>query len=178
MKIHKLVPRGFLTVCILKQLKTGSKHGYNIMKCLEKEMGWEPSPGAIYPTLHQLKERGLIAEVKSKDKKKISYKLTKEGRTLSNKIEKEVEEMRNKFCNHIRTMGQIFGIDEPELRGLMKGHEKTRVDNFFLLPVGIRNSLIKSRNLIMKITKNKSKQKKLNKIIKDNFKRLKELEAE
>jgi len=59
MKFHKLVPRGMLKFNILKLLKKGPKHGYEIMKLMEEETGWEPSPGALYPTLHQLKKKKL-----------------------------------------------------------------------------------------------------------------------
>jgi len=163
---------------ILRLLKNGPKHGYEIMKLMEKETDWKPSPGAVYPILHQLKKRKLITEIKSKGEKKISYKLTKEGMTLANKIERGKKELKKTIRNFIGTMSQIIEIDESELKSLMKRHRKFRGSEFFLLPHGIRESLIKSRNLIMKIAKDKSKEKRLKKIIKETYKKLEELEGE
>lgn len=178
MKIQKLVPRGFLRSYILKVLKSGHKHGYEIMKLMERETGWEPSPGAIYPILHKLKDKGLITEIKTRGERRIPYKLTKKGRVLANDIEKGIEEIRNRFWEFIGTMSQILEVEESELRRLMRRHENFRKGGFFLLPRRIRKPMIESRNLILKIAKDKSKYKKLERILEESCKRLEELEVE
>jgi DNA-binding PadR family transcriptional regulator len=176
MGLKKLVPRGFLTTCILKQLKDGPKHGYYIIKSIEKETGWEPSPGAVYPTLHELKERGLITK-KRKDRK-IFYKLTKEGRELIHTLEKSMGEMKDRFGYFIGVLGQILGVSESELRNLIKKHEGIQKNRFFLLPPKIREPMFESRSFILKIAKDKTKHKKLMKILKDTKQELKKLSGE
>ena len=73
----KIVPRGFLKSYILKLLKSGRKHGYDIIKSIENETGWKPSSGGIYTTLHELEKKRLI--VKFKEGRRKYYKLTEKG---------------------------------------------------------------------------------------------------
>jgi len=178
MKIRKLVPRGFLTSCILKQLKTGPKHGYDIIKSLERENGWGPSPGAVYPTLHELTERGLITKIRKKKDRKIFYKLTKEGRGLIHTFEKSMDEMKDKFGDFIGVVGQILGMSETELRVLMKKHGGIQREKLFLVPPKIRESMIQSKDLILKIAEDKTKHEKMGKILKDTQQKLKKLSGE
>ncbi|KUO42011.1 MAG: hypothetical protein APU95_00610 [Hadesarchaea archaeon YNP_N21] len=60
----------------------GPKHGYEIMKELEKKIDKKPSPGQIYPLLSKMEKSGLIAHEKIKigNKEKKVYSLTKEGK--------------------------------------------------------------------------------------------------
>jgi DNA-binding PadR family transcriptional regulator len=53
---------GFLKLIILKLLSKGPRHGYALMKDIEKytEEEWQPSPGSIYPALKELENEGLI----------------------------------------------------------------------------------------------------------------------
>lgn len=178
MKIKKLVPRGFLTTCILKQLKTGPKHGYDIMKSLERDTGWEPSPGAVYPALHELKERGLITGERKKGDRRIFYELTEEGRELIHTFEKSLDAMKDKFGDFISIVGQILGVSESELRTLIEKHERIQRSGFFILPTKVRESMMESRDFILKIAKDKSKHKKLIKILKGTEQKLKKLSGE
>jgi DNA-binding PadR family transcriptional regulator len=164
MKIRDLAPRGFLTTCILKLLRTGPKHGYDIIKSIESETGWKPSPGAVYPTLHDLKKKGLIEE--KKVERRISYKLTTEGKITVEKIEENMKEMKERFHNFISIMGQILGVKEPELRKMMEVHGKKGRDSFLFLPKDIKILMFKTRNLILKIAKDKSKHKEIERILK------------
>jgi DNA-binding PadR family transcriptional regulator len=176
MKMKELAPRGFLTTCILKLLKTGPKHGYEIIKTIKKETGWEPSPGAVYPTLHNLKKKGLIEE--KKVERRISYKLTTKGMEMTEKIEESMKDMKERFWNFISIMGQILGVKESELRRIMEIHEKKGRDNFLILPEGIRISMIKSRNLIFKITKDRKKHKKLKTLLDEVKIKLEKIDGE
>lgn len=63
-----LMPRGFLKFYILKTLKNSPKHGYDLMKSIERSSGWRPSPGAIYPMLKRLKKLKYIEEQKQKNR--------------------------------------------------------------------------------------------------------------
>lgn len=56
-------------------------HGYQLMQTITERTGsrWRPSPGAIYPTLSQLEDEGLVVTEKSGGRKLAS--LTEAGRT-------------------------------------------------------------------------------------------------
>ena len=74
------VERGGVRLAILYLLAEEPMHGYQIIRELTSrtEGMWQPSPGAIYPTLQQLEDEGLVA-VTEREGKKV-YALTEEGR--------------------------------------------------------------------------------------------------
>jgi DNA-binding PadR family transcriptional regulator len=67
-------------LAILHLLAEGPMHGYQIMQELEERTDglWRPSPGAIYPTLQQLEDEGLVHADEQEGKK--VYSLTDQGR--------------------------------------------------------------------------------------------------
>ncbi len=176
MSMKNLVPRGFLTTCILKSLKNGPKHGYELIKSIKEGTGWEPSPGAVYPTLHHLKKQGLIDE--EKYERRISYKLTTKGKEMTEKIEENMKEMKEKFSNLIGIMGQILGVKDSELGGMMNIHGKKGADGFLLLTGNIRKQMFKTRDLISKIAKDKKKHKNLKNVLDELYLKLKKLDGE
>lgn len=56
------VQRGDVRIAVLKLLEAEPMHGYQIVSSIEERTAgaWKPSPGAIYPTLSQLEDEGLI----------------------------------------------------------------------------------------------------------------------
>lgn len=56
------VQRGDVRIAVLTLLATEPMHGYQIVSSIEERTSgaWKPSPGAIYPTLSQLEDEGLI----------------------------------------------------------------------------------------------------------------------
>jgi DNA-binding PadR family transcriptional regulator len=72
--------RGDVRLAILHLLEEEPMHGYQIMQELEERTGgaWRPSPGAIYPTLQQLEDEGMVHADEAGGKK--VYSLTEEGR--------------------------------------------------------------------------------------------------
>jgi DNA-binding PadR family transcriptional regulator len=177
MKFYKLVPRGMLKFTILKLLKKGPKHGYEIKKLIEKQTGWEPSPGALYPMLHQMKKQGFISKAKSSSKKRIPYKLTKKGKNLISKIEKNKKSMKKTVGNFLTTMGQAMGIKQDEMRNLIETNRIHRRHRFFTLPPETRKYFVKTRKLSLEIAKDKSKHKKMEKLIKEYYKKLLKLKG-
>ena len=176
MEMKELAPRGFLTTCILKSLKNKPKHGYELIKSIKEGTGWEPSPGAVYPTLHHLKKRGLIEE--KKEGRRISYRLTTKGKEMTEKVEESMKEMKNKFHSFISVIGQIMGVDESELRRIMEIHKGKEKGGFLLLPTDIKISMFKTRNLILEIAKDKEKHKKLKKVLDEVKIKLEKIEGE
>jgi len=172
---EKIVPRGFLKSYILKLLRSGPKYGYSIIKSIENETGWRPSSGGIYPTLHDLEKRGLI--IKFKEGRRKYYKLTKEGKFFIKKFDESLGEVKDRFRSFVDIMSQILDVKESELTRMMEPHIKSS-RNFFLLSPNSRRSLLKFRTLVFKIAKDKSKYKKLERVLKETNKKLKNLAGE
>lgn len=68
---------------ILFALSLQPRHGYEIMQQIEKDSKGKITlgPGALYGAIKQLREDGLIEEIKSKDHtdRRRSYKLSPQG---------------------------------------------------------------------------------------------------
>ncbi len=73
-------PRGDVRTAVLLLLAEEPMHGYQLMQTIADRTGgrWSPSPGAIYPTLSQLEDEGLVSVSKDGGRKLAS--LTDEGR--------------------------------------------------------------------------------------------------
>jgi PadR family transcriptional regulator, regulatory protein PadR len=77
--------QGTLTALILKALSWGPLHGYGIARWIEQATGDELliEEGSLYPALHRLEGRGLIASqwTTSETNRRVrSYALTHSGR--------------------------------------------------------------------------------------------------
>lgn len=70
---------------ILMALSLRERHGYEIIKQVEEDSAGKVKlgPGALYTSIRNLNEQGLIKEVKkATDKNRRYYKLTRSGRNL------------------------------------------------------------------------------------------------
>jgi len=76
------VGRGQIRTALLALLVDEPMHGYEMIRQLDEKSGgrWKPSPGAVYPTLAQLTDEGLVTAEEAGGKRVFS--LTDEGRTL------------------------------------------------------------------------------------------------
>lgn len=63
-------------------LESGEKHGYRIIKDIEKITGNKPTTSHIYPFLEKLAEKDLVDVEQKGDRGKKVYSLTEDGRTL------------------------------------------------------------------------------------------------
>lgn len=72
--------RGQVGQSILVLLAEQPMHGYELITALEERSGgrWRPSPGAIYPALAKLEEKGLVSSEEDDGKRR--YSLTDAGR--------------------------------------------------------------------------------------------------
>jgi len=70
---------GELRLALLSLLKDGPKHGYELMKTLEARSGgtYKASAGAVYPTLQQLEDEGLVSSTQQEGKR--VYQITEAG---------------------------------------------------------------------------------------------------
>ncbi len=69
----------------LVMLYQGPRHGYELIKDIEKQIGKKPSTGQIYPFLNALLENSLIRTKSEGDREKKVYELTPAGRRFAEK---------------------------------------------------------------------------------------------
>ena len=74
--------RGDVRAAVLLLLAEEPMHGYQLMQAMADRTNgaWRPSPGAIYPTIAQLEDEGLVTTVADAGRKLVT--LTEAGRAL------------------------------------------------------------------------------------------------
>lgn len=77
--------QGTLELLVLRLLRSGSLNGWDIMQRIQLVSGevLSVTPGALYPALHRLEERGLISAEwggSMNNRRAKFYKLTPKGR--------------------------------------------------------------------------------------------------
>jgi len=101
--------RGDIKFLLLRSLKDGPKHGYEIIQGFEDRfMGYRPSPGSVYPTLQMLEEGGFVTSEEI-DGKKV-YTITGAGlKLLEERGERHVEETPGMKQNVelLKSMGKL-----------------------------------------------------------------------
>ncbi len=90
------LPQGTLDLLVLKILAPGPLHGYAVAQRLQQvsKDAVQVQQGSLYPALHRLERRGLLAaEWKTSDTGRDAkfYRLTRKGRV---ELEREVESWR------------------------------------------------------------------------------------
>ncbi|GAB3197294.1 hypothetical protein GCM10027261_22000 [Geodermatophilus arenarius] len=103
-------PRGDVRAAVLLLLAEQPMHGYQLMQAVAERSGgrWTPSPGAIYPTLSQLEDEGLVTVTADAGRKLAT--LTDAGRSA-------VEELRGTGNDPFG--GGTAGAPTADLRGLL-----------------------------------------------------------
>src|SRR3954470_17314846 len=73
-------PRGDVRTAVLLLLEEQPMHGYQLMQGIAERTGgaWTPSPGAVYPTINQLEDEGLVTVTAESGRKLVT--LTDAGR--------------------------------------------------------------------------------------------------
>jgi PadR family transcriptional regulator PadR len=100
-------PRGNASFLALLALRSGPKHGYEIVTHLEAQtLGHHRlSFGVLYPLLHRLEKDGLVEgnweELSSQKRRKV-YALTRKGRRA---LEKE----RDAYLESTRALARLMG---------------------------------------------------------------------
>lgn len=77
--------QGTLELLVLRILRSGRMHGWDVMQRLQllSDEVLSVTPGALYPALHRLEERGLISAVwepSENNRRSKVYQLTAAGR--------------------------------------------------------------------------------------------------
>jgi DNA-binding PadR family transcriptional regulator len=79
-RVQRVFDQGDLRLVILKLISEAPRHGYEIIKAIEDQVGgaYAPSPGVVYPTLTLLEELGYIV-LDSAERGKKLYRITEIG---------------------------------------------------------------------------------------------------
>jgi DNA-binding PadR family transcriptional regulator len=99
--------RGDVRTATLLLLAEQPMHGYQLMQAIsERTSGaWEPSPGAIYPTLSQLQDEGLVT-MQSEGGRKLAT-LSDAGRTF---LDEHGAELPDPFADFPADAGKGFRL--------------------------------------------------------------------
>jgi DNA-binding PadR family transcriptional regulator len=89
--------RGDVRVAVLLLLAEEPMHGYQLMQAIADRSGgrWTPSPGAIYPTINQLEDEGLVVVTADAGRRLVT--LTDAGRDY---VETRREKMADPFAGY------------------------------------------------------------------------------
>ena len=129
---RRIFGTGELRLTLLMLIGDESRHGYELIKAIGEMTGgnYEPSPGAVYPTLQMLADEGVITEAKAKkgDEAKKAFEITKSGKEELADREEEVakivekltamsgSEERNRAPELFRAMGNLAGVLKNKYR--------------------------------------------------------------
>jgi len=82
------------------------RHGYELIRLIEELFhgAYSPSPGAIYPTLSQLEDMGLIAATAEEGRKR--YAITEAGRAHMAQAHEQIEAARMRTHRSARDLAK------------------------------------------------------------------------
>ncbi len=88
--------RGDVKYLLLDLLREGPRHGYDMIKEMEKRSGgfYTPSPGSVYPTLQMLEDQGLVTSTTIDGKR--TYRLTDAGYTFIEERPERTDDVRER----------------------------------------------------------------------------------
>ena len=103
--------QGTLDVMILKALQWGPRHGYAVSRWIKRATDdvLTVEEGALYPALHRLQRKGLVASewgVSENNRRAKFYELTPRGR------EALAEEARS-WARYARAVDRVLEADSP-----------------------------------------------------------------
>ena len=107
MSPRRLFEQGDLRFVILHLLAEKPRHGYEIIKAIEDQVGgtYSPSPGVIYPTLTLLEELGYVTVQASADGAKKLHEITAEGKAFLAENRKALEPLLARMAEASRAAG-------------------------------------------------------------------------
>lgn len=103
MAVEKSLVSGSMTMLILNLLSEKDMYGYEMIDTLRQKSQnvFELKAGTLYPLLHNLEEKGLLAvyEQEFNGKTRKYYSLTKQGKVFLEKKKKEWKEYYTAVSN-------------------------------------------------------------------------------
>jgi len=164
--------KGHLRLIVLKILEDKELCGYELISEIEKETGWKPSFGSIYPLLNNLLKNSLVTTKKCGKIKK--YHITKKGKLFLADLMKRKDEILDRMMENVKLFDVVCGTNHsedviPMLEDIKRGKSPP--------PIFIEPEMIEFKNLMLKIVfeKNKEKNKKMKKLLSELNKKLHKL---
>ena len=104
--LGRLFAHGDLRLVILHLIAEQPRHGYDIIKAIEDQVGgtYSPSAGVVYPTLTMLEELGYVT-VSTGDGAKKLHTITAEGRAYLDTYRPTVDALLARMAEANRTHG-------------------------------------------------------------------------
>ena len=104
--LGRLFAHGDLRLVILHLIAEQPRHGYDIIKAIEDQVGgaYSPSAGVVYPTLTMLEEQGYVT-VSTGDGAKKLHTITTEGRAYLDAYRPTVDALLARMAEANRTHG-------------------------------------------------------------------------
>ena len=104
--LGRLFAHGDLRLVILHLIAEQPRHGYDIIKAIEDQVGgaYSPSAGVVYPTLSMLEELGYVT-VSTGDGAKKLHTITAEGRAYLDAYRPTVDALLARMAEANRTHG-------------------------------------------------------------------------
>ena len=112
---RRLFGQGQLRLVLLALIGRQERHGYELIKAIEELTGgrYAPSPGAVYPTLSMLADKGLIAEPSGHETSaKKPFALTRAGR---DELAKEADNAQS-IMERLAAMDRDQPRESPPIR--------------------------------------------------------------
>jgi DNA-binding PadR family transcriptional regulator len=120
-RLGRVFDHGDLRYLLLHLIAERPRHGYELIKAIEDQLGgmYSPSPGVIYPTLTLLEELGYVSSATGGGTRKL-YSITAEGTAFLNVNRPLVEAILARMAEASRAYG---GGPAPEIRRAMHNLE-------------------------------------------------------
>jgi len=123
--------RGDVKYVLLDLLREGPRHGYEMIKELEKRSGgmYSPSPGSVYPTLQMLEDQGFVTSTTVDGKR--TYRLTDSGYAFVEDRPERTDEARGRswaegegegIRDELRSVGREAGELARSLRDAVRSY--------------------------------------------------------
>ncbi|WP_045875217.1 PadR family transcriptional regulator [Pseudofrankia sp. DC12] len=100
--------RGDVRAAVLLLLADGPQHGYQLMQAIAERTGgaWQPSPGAVYPTISQLEDEGLVTVTADGGRRLVT--ITETGQAY---LAKNRDTIGDPFAAFTARAGHADGVD-------------------------------------------------------------------
>ena len=121
--------RGDVKYVLLDLLREGPRHGYEMIKELERRSGglYSPSPGSVYPTLQMLEDQGLVTSTTVDGKR--TYRLTDSGYAFVEERSERTDDARGRAwvdSDQVREEMRSVGRDAGELARSLRDAVRAR----------------------------------------------------
>jgi len=104
--LGRFFAHGDLRLVILNLIAEKPRHGYEIIKAIEDQVGgaYSPSPGVVYPTLTMLEELGYVVVTAAEAGKKL-HEITDQGRAFLDANRQTLDAITARMTESSRAQG-------------------------------------------------------------------------